>query len=162
MRDDEPMKRRGLLLVRKLKAEGTPAKEHIFLGWILNTCLLLILLPVDKYETWSSDIQVIVLTEQTTYEELKSTLGWLNHIGYIIPLVHHFLNWLRLWIRKQWHKNQQLLLNNEEIEDLNLWHFFLASPRHGVSLNQVTTHKPSTMCWSDLCPFGIGGFLLSG
>ena len=29
-------------------------------------------------------------------------------------------------------------------------------------MNQLTIRKPSKICWSDSCPFGIGGFLLSG
>jgi hypothetical protein len=121
------VKRLGLLSVPKLIAEGTPSKEQIVLGWLLNTRLLLILLPLDKFEAWSSDIQAILLTIRTTYSKLESTLGRLNHVGwYIISLACHFLNRLRLRICQRRHKNQQLLLNYEEIEDLDLWHFFLA------------------------------------
>jgi hypothetical protein len=29
-------------------------------------------------------------------------------------------------------------------------------------MNQMTIRKPSKICWSDSCPYGIGGFLLSG
>jgi hypothetical protein len=29
-------------------------------------------------------------------------------------------------------------------------------------MNQLTIRQPSKICWSDSCPFGIGGFLLSG
>ena len=50
MGEAEPVKRRGLLSAPKLEAEGTPAEVQIVLGWNLNTRLLLILLPDDKYE----------------------------------------------------------------------------------------------------------------
>jgi hypothetical protein len=29
-------------------------------------------------------------------------------------------------------------------------------------MNKITIRQPTKICWSDLCPFGIGGFLLSG
>jgi hypothetical protein len=87
MREGKPVKRRGLLLVPKLEVEGTPAEEHIILGWILNTRLLLILLPVNKYEAWPSNTRAIMLTRQTMYGELKATLNWLKRVGYIITLV---------------------------------------------------------------------------
>jgi hypothetical protein len=29
-------------------------------------------------------------------------------------------------------------------------------------MNKITIRQPTKICWSDSCPFGIGGFLLSG
>jgi hypothetical protein len=52
----EPLKRKGLLSAPKLEAEGTPAEEQTILGWNLNTPLLMIILPQDKYEAWSTDV----------------------------------------------------------------------------------------------------------
>jgi hypothetical protein len=162
MGEAEPVKRRGLLSAPKLEAEGTPAEVQIVLGWNLNTRLLLILLPDDKYEAWSVDIVAIIAVKRTTFGELESTLGRLNHVGYIIPLARHFLTRLRLRINKRRHKNQQLSLNQEELADLDLWLHFLQHAQGGISLNRITTRQPSKICWSDSCPFGIGGFLLSG
>jgi hypothetical protein len=55
------MQHQGQLSVPKLKAEGTPAKEQIVLGWLLNIQLLLIILPFNKlYEAWSLDRKVIL------------------------------------------------------------------------------------------------------
>jgi hypothetical protein len=51
MGEAEHMKHRGLLSTPKLAAKGTPAEKHIVLGWLLHTCLLLILLPSNKYNT---------------------------------------------------------------------------------------------------------------
>jgi hypothetical protein len=162
MGDAEPVTRRGLLSAPKLAAEGAPAEEQIVLGWTLNTRTLMIILPYDKYEAWSADIRAIVLDKRVTYGELESTLGRLNHVGYVIPLARHFLNRLRLRIRQRRHQSQQLTLNFEEVADLDLWLFFLAQAHAGISLNRITIRQPSKIGWSDSCPFGIGGFLLSG
>jgi hypothetical protein len=159
---DKPVQRRGLLSAPKLEAEGTPAEVQIVLGWNLNTGLLLILLPDDKYEAWSTNIIAIVGSTRTAFGKLQSTIGHLNHVGYIIPLARHFLNRLRLQISKRRHKNQQLSLSQAELNDLTLWTDFLVTAQAGISLNRITTRVPSKICWSDLCPFGIGGFLLSG
>jgi hypothetical protein len=54
-------------------------------------------------------------------------------------------------------------LNGEEIADLKLWSLFLKKANdEGISMNRVTIRQPSKIGWSDSCPFGIGGFLLSG
>jgi hypothetical protein len=158
----EPVKRRGLVSAPKLIAEGAPAEDQIVLGWTLNTRALMVILPADKFEAWSFDLRSIIATKRGTYGELESMLGRLNHVAYIIPLARHFLGRLRLRLRIRRHKNQQLSLCPDEIEDLDLWTFFLAQAHAGISMNKITIRKPSKICWSDSCPFGIGGFLLSG
>jgi hypothetical protein len=160
--NSEPVKGRGLLSAPKLEAEGTPEEAQLVLGWLLNTRILQIILPFDKYEAWSSDIRTIWEAKRAKFGELESTLGRLNHVAYIIPLARHFLNRLRLRIRQRQHKNQELSLNHEELADLDLWLFFLSKAHNGISLNRVTVRQPSKICWSDSCPYGIGGFLLSG
>jgi hypothetical protein len=158
----EPVTRRGLLSDPKLIAEGTPAEIQVVLGWDLNTRSLTILLPFDKFEAWTSDLNSIVETGKTTFGELESTVGRLNHAGYVIPLSRHFLNRLRLRITNRRPKNQQLTLTKDELRDLRLWLEFLQQARSGISLNCITTRQPSKLGWSDSCPFGLGGFLLSG
>jgi hypothetical protein len=80
----------------------------------------------------------------------------------VIPLARHFLNRIRLRIKDRRHKNQQLTLRRDDIRDLELWVDFLQQARSGISLNCLTIRKPSKIGWSDSCPFGLGGFLLSG
>jgi hypothetical protein len=54
-------------------------------------------------------------------------------------------------------------LNQEEAEELDSWLLFLQQAHDGILMNRVTIRKPSTkICWSDSCPFGVGGFLVSG
>jgi hypothetical protein len=160
--DSEPLWHWGLALAPKLVAEGTPAESQIVLGWMLNTRLLLIILPLDKFEAWSADIRKILADMQGTYGELESTLGCLNHVAYIFPLGRHFLGNLRLRLHQRRNKNQEVSLNREEAEELDSWLLFLQQAHNGISMNQVTIRKPSKICWFDSCPFGVGGFLVSG
>jgi hypothetical protein len=162
MGQSEPVRRRGLLSAPKLEAEGTPEEEQIVLGWRLNTRTLTIILPSDKFEAWSSDIRKLVAERKGTYGELESTLGRLNHVAFIIPLSRHFLTKLRFRLNRRRHKKQQISLQTEEVADLDLWQRFLSKANNGISMNQVTIRRPSKLAWSDSCPFGIGGFLLSG
>ena len=162
MGDSEPIRRRGLLSKPKLEAEGAPAEVQIVLGWTLNTRLLLVILPADKFMAWTADIRALLLDKRGTFGEIESTIGRLNHVCFIIPLARHFLNALRRRIANRRHKNQQITLSSAEVDDLGLWIFFLEQAHRGISMNQITIRKPSKICWSDSCPFGIGGFLLSG
>ena len=158
----EPVKRREIVSQPKLIAEGSPAEVQIVLGWTLNTRSLLVILPFDKFEAWSNDLKEIITERRATFGQLETTIGRLNHAAYIIPLSRHFLNRVRLRLRTRKHKNQELSLTQAEIDDFDLWVFFLTQARAGISMNQMTIRQPSKICWSDSCPFGIGGFLLSG
>jgi hypothetical protein len=90
-------------------------------------------------------------------------VGRLNYVAYVIPLSRHFLNRVRFRLKARKHKNQQeLSLTQDELDDFELWLVFLAQARKGIWMNQITIRRPTKICWSDSCPFGIGGFLLSG
>jgi hypothetical protein len=143
-------------------AEGTPAESQIILGWELNTHFLLTKLPGDKFVAWSTDIAAILETGKATFGNLESLLGRLNHAGYVIPLARHFLNRLRLRIERRLHKQQQLTLHHEELEDLKLWLNFLGRTHAGISFNQMTIRKPTRLGFSDSCPFRLGGFTNKG
>jgi hypothetical protein len=149
---DEPIQRREIVSAPKLEAEGSPAELQIVLGWLLNSRLLMILLPTDKFEAWSADLRAIVAASKGTYGELESTLGRLNHVAYVIPLARHFLNKLRLRLHHRRHQNQQITLTAEEVADLALWELFLEQAHAGMSMNRVTIRRPSKLCWSDSCP----------
>jgi hypothetical protein len=128
----------------------------------MYTRSLIILLPPDKFEAWSSDLQTITRNGTASFGDLDSTVGRLNHAGYSIPLSRHFLNRLRLRILVRRPKRQQIKLSHDELEEFVLWIEFLGQARRGISLNCITTRTPSKLGWSDSCPFGLGGFLLSG
>jgi hypothetical protein len=63
----------------------------MILGWTLETRRLLLLLPTDKYEEWSSDIPKMIAKKSSRGGKLRNTVDRLNHVGYIIPVARHFL-----------------------------------------------------------------------
>jgi hypothetical protein len=143
-------------------AEGTPSETQVVLGWVLDTHLLLIQLPGDKFIAWTTDIASVLETGTVTFGSLESIVGRLNHAGYVIPMSRHFLNRLRLRLEARGNKRQRLTLNHEELEDLTLWLTFLAMAHRGISFNRMTIRQPTRLGFSDSCPFGLGGFSLSG
>lgn len=50
---------------------------------------------------------------------------------------------------------------SKERDDLALWLEFLRLANQGFLMSLLTIHKPSGMSWSDLCPFGVGGYPLN-
>jgi hypothetical protein len=51
----------------------------------------------------------------------------------------------------------------EEINDLRLWKHLLSTKASlGMSMNLIIARSPSLVCLSVACPFGIGGYSLSG
>jgi hypothetical protein len=146
----------------KLIAEGGPAEDQTVLGWILNTRSLLVILPFDKFKAWSCDLKAIISDRKGTFGQLETTVGRLNHTACIIPLSRHFLNQIQLQTRVRKHKKQSLSLAQDEIDAFKLWAVFLAKAKNGISMNKTTIRQPTKICWSDSCPFGVGGFSLSG
>jgi hypothetical protein len=109
--DAEPVPRRENLSGPKLVAEGTPAELQIVLGWEINTRLLLVTLPFDKFVAWTSDIRDAIRTRTITLGELHSLVGRLNHAAYVIPLSRHFLGRLRQRLHVIRNNRQQVTLN---------------------------------------------------
>jgi hypothetical protein len=109
--DSEPIPRPENIAVPKLVAKGTPAEDQIVLGWCLETRRLLIRLPGDKFIAWTSDVSTVLSTGKTTFADLESLVGWLNHAAYVIPLSRHFINRLRLRLNKRTFAKQELTLS---------------------------------------------------
>lgn len=95
--EKEPIPRRDAMAGEKLVAEGSPAESQICLGWTINTRLLLLLLPLDKFSAWSADIVELLGRPDrvVTRPELETLIGRLNHASFVIPLSRHFLSNLR-------------------------------------------------------------------
>jgi hypothetical protein len=98
------------------------------------------------------------------FVDLDRLVGRLNHSSYVIPIARHFLGRLRsrLTPRPRNPNSQRLRLTDLEIGDLTLWKQILDQAHLGVSLNLLVTRQPDRICWSDACPYGIGGYSLSG
>jgi hypothetical protein len=160
--EQEPITRRTILSMNKLEAEGAPSETQVILGWRFNTRNLTIALPNDKYIPWKASIEEIIKTKQCKRKEMETIEGRLNHTASIVPLTRHFLGRIRALKLSRPDDRALLQISREVEEDLKLWLCILESARKGLSLNLLTTRIPSRICWSDACPFGIGGYLLSG
>jgi hypothetical protein len=156
--DSEPIPRRENISVPKLIAEGAPAEDQIVLGWCLETRRLVIKLLGDKFIAWTSDVSTVLSTGKTTFTDLKSLVGRLNHAVYVTPLSRHFMNRLRLRLKKRTFAKQELTLSKAELADLELWLEFLKQAWSGISMNLLTIRRPSRIGVSDSCPYELGGF----
>jgi hypothetical protein len=141
---------------------GTPEEVQVVLGWLLDAYALILSLPADKYDAWSLQILGMITAASSTFGDLETLVGWLNHAPYGIPLARHFLNHLCMRIKVRRPKKQQMQFSRDELLNLHLWQRLLLAAKRGVSLNPLTIRMPTLIGWSDSCPFGIGGYSLSG
>jgi hypothetical protein len=161
--NEEPIPRRPILSIPKLIAEGRPEEIQIVLGWRINTRLLEISLPDDKYLAWSGDLRRLRASRQCPAKELETLIGRLNHTAYIIPNARHFMSRIRKELEAGPRgKRGGRKVGTEALSDLLLWEGFLTHAHNGVSMNLLTTREPDKLCWSDACPYGLGGYSLSG
>jgi hypothetical protein len=161
---EEPIKRRDIMSGSKFVAKGAPAEEQIVLGWMIDTHLIRLRLPPDKYEAWTRDLQALQVNRVITYKGADSLVGKLNHTAFLIPLARHFLTCLRGLIDQDKPQRQHITASQNVVLDVALWDRFLFKASQGILMNRITiTIRQSTrLSVSDYCPFGIGGFLLDG
>jgi hypothetical protein len=100
------IKWRAILSLLKLLAEGSPAKQQIMIGGIINSRRMLLAFPDDKYkhEAWSEAITKILSSRSGTQDKLETLLVGLllNHAAYIIPMVaRHFTAGIRGLVRSK-------------------------------------------------------------
>ena len=92
----EAIVRPDILSVRKMLAEGGLHELVIFLGWSINTRRLTVALPEDKYLAYSSQIEDCINDKRSIPgKKLKTLVGRLNHVCFVIPDGRHFMNRLR-------------------------------------------------------------------
>jgi hypothetical protein len=160
--EGEPIVRQPLLSPSKLEDEGAPAEVQIVLGWELNTRSLVLILPGYKFKAWTQDIVDALSSGTILFGDLELLIGRLNHAAYVISLARHFINRLQKRIDWRQPKSQQFTLTTTELEDLVLWMQLLRKANDGLSLNRIVRRQPTKITFSDSCPYGMGGFLLSG
>ena len=83
---DEPVPRKETLPLSKLLPKGTPSEQMIVLGWLIDTCPLLLCLPQDKLEQWSKECIKLLAEPKTSRAALESLIGKIVHATYVIPL----------------------------------------------------------------------------
>ena len=64
---------------------------QIVLGWLINTRMMILALPMDKYLAYVKEIDVILENRRVDLMKLESIVGKLQHSSYVIPLAGHFL-----------------------------------------------------------------------
>ena len=57
---DEPVPRKKTPSLNKLKLKGTPSKQMIVLGWLIDTFRLLLRLPQDKFDLWRKELRELL------------------------------------------------------------------------------------------------------
>jgi len=157
--DDEPIHRSHIASIRKLLAEGGLAETYTFLGWLINTRLLTIALPREKWSVWLKSVVQLLQKDKASFDELSTLVGRLEHVCYIIPSARHFMNRLRLasMIADTY---RVASLSNEVKLDLKLWIKFLSKAHEGISINNVVFRSPTSIPLSDASETGIGGYSL--
>ena len=155
--DTESIMRRPILSQPKLEAEGAPAESQIVLGWRIDTRRMQVSLPDDKYKAWRDDLELAIKKGTCPFQDLEALVGRLNHSTMVVPLTRHFLsrirNRLAPWYRRG---DQDIRLGSEAVDDMKLWLKILARANVGIPISLIVTRQPNRVCWSDLCPYGIG------
>ena len=154
---DESHMREDLLSLSKFLAEATPAETKMILGWKIASRRLLISLPPDKHTSWCRDIQALLSAPLASHKLLETTIGRLNHAGFITPLARHFLSRLRTALYAAQHSGKTRL-RKQQRADLHLWLRFLSWAHEGISLNLLSFRQPTRILRSDACVHGIGGY----
>ena len=157
----EPTTRDDLLAFDKTLAEGTPEETKIILGWEINTRLLLLSLPITKLESWTADINRLLLQKKVSYEEIATTIGRLNHAAYVIPTARAFLCHLRRLELHLQRSGKPATLDENQIGELHQWCYFLKRASLGISINLLTYRAPNIFLRADACEHGLGGLSLN-
>ena len=132
------------------------------MGWIIQTTMFRVFLPIEKCLEWTQDINTLIKKKIVSTKEIESTIGRLNHAGHILPLGRYFLTRLRyrLMMCKKWGRQK---LAKWDCEDLELWIIFLENAsQKGININNITYTRPTDIGTTDACETGMGGYLEDG
>ena len=147
------------LSLRKLEGDGTPSERKLVLGWLLDTREFKIYLPMDKAIGWIAEIKEILAPDmKVKTKQIESTIGRLNHVGYILPQGRYFLNRIR-YLQKRCEKYGPQKISKLERKDFELWIEFLENASQvGVNLNLISFTKPDCKIYTDASSHGMGGY----
>jgi hypothetical protein len=158
---NKPIPREPMVAQEKLKAEGGLVGTKIILGWHFNFCTLTVTLPKQKHTVWSSKIWTMIATNRTTKKALKSTIGQLDHVGFVIPWVCHFLSCLRTLLSQVCNK-RAIIINKNCKNDSVLMLKILDKSKGGIDMNLLGFCFPDRSYYSDSCPAGLGSYSNQG
>ena len=156
-----PILHKYLLAIAKMIAEGQQTEVKIVLGWRINTRAFLVQLPQDKFVSYTRQLKEVIRIKKSSNDNLQSIIGRLERVTYAVPHSRFFLNRLRhLQLRTE---GQQIVhIPSSVMEDLHIFIIFINYARIGTSINNLVFRRPSHFCWSDSCPFGLGGYTATG
>jgi hypothetical protein len=157
----EPTTRDDLLAFDKTLAEGAPEEVKTVLGWTINTRSFSLSLPKDKRDTWLKEIHRLLTKPTLTYDDLKSTLGRLNHAAYVIPTARAFLCQLRRLELHLARSGKPAIPDEGQKDELRHWCYFLHRASLGISINLLTYRQPTTFLRADACEHGLGGLSIN-
>ena len=154
----EPIERSDIIGTIKLIAEGGLSEVKTFLGWIIDTRSMRVLLPKLKAMKWIDEIDQVINSNKVKAKTLERLIGKLNHAAFVIPFSRYFLNRIR-HSQKLSEKYGPQNLSKSTVDDLELFKEFLAiMSTSGTSIPNITYSLPDFVCWSDASSYGIGGF----
>ncbi len=133
----------------------------IIFGWHFNYRTLTVTLPKQKHIAWSSKIWTMIADGRTTKKALKSTIGQLGHIGFVIPWVFHFLSRLRTLLSRARNKRAITIKQNCK-NDLVLMLKILDKAKGGIDMNLLGFRSPNRIYYLDSCSAGLGGYSNQG
>ncbi len=88
----DEISRKEIISLKKNLAEGRPSELKTVLGWNINSRSLNISLPIDKYNAWSQDINVILSSGKVQKSTMETLTGRLNHVAYLMDMLRNFLS----------------------------------------------------------------------
>jgi hypothetical protein len=153
----DDLHRDDALHLGKTLVEGDPAESFMVLGWVIDLRRLKIHLPRDKLQAWTHDIDDILSAPKITKGQLETLVGRLQNAPQAIPMANYFLQQFYQVISGYHNPFKRRAMEVGGKDLLRLWLGFLNQAAKGISLNLLTTRRPTTVVISDACPTGRGG-----
>ena len=150
-----------MLSLKKWLAEGRQEEIKTVLGWIINTRLLLVSLPHDKYNSYLKQFGNIIRLRKAEDKNLQCLIVLLKRTAYAVPNANFFINRLR-HLQYVAEKTRWVNVPQTTIDNLLLRLYFLKQAKHGTNINNLIFRRPSHLYWADSCPFSLGGYSTRG
>ncbi len=129
--------RKEIISMKKFQAEGSPSEAKTVLGWSVNTGLLHIYLPPEKFTDWNNDINSYLTNPKVSKKNMETLVGRLDHVASLMEMLRHFMNRLRNALQRSI-KTRFTTLTLQELKDfVLLQQFIYIASLKGISLNNL-------------------------
>jgi hypothetical protein len=156
---NDPLPPEVLLSMTKLMDEGCLHEIKKVLFWVWDTMHLLVSLSSNKSTLWSVGFRFHISFGTLIVFELETLAGHLGYVGYLTPIMHHFLDCIRHLkdaIVSRGVRSVRLSINI--IADLRLFLIFLQQAHDGICMNLLTYRVSENHFHDDAYEKGIVGF----